>query len=181
MSFSYLLSLFDFGLLFQSVYIKEEKEKKKTMSGMDHGGGHGDVRPNQSAAGLALGLDTSDADRFSTSSTNFHDDFPYDLPPFSPRESSHGDLLKDSLFPEWGSGTTRPDPECPDEMQKKDPLATQIWRLYSRTKAQLPNQERMENLTWRMMAMSLKRKERERLHSYVPVSLFADLPCTQPF
>ena len=136
------------------------------MSGLDHGGGHGDVRPNQ-FAGLA-GLDTSDADRFSTSSTNFHDDFPYGLPPFSPRESSHhGNLLKDSLFPEWGSGTTRPDPEGPDEMQKKDPLATQIWRLYSRTKAQLPNQERMENLTWRMMTMNLKRKEREQRQSYV--------------
>ncbi|EYE93182.1 uncharacterized protein EURHEDRAFT_404631 [Aspergillus ruber CBS 135680] len=134
------------------------------MSGLDHGGGHGDVRPNQ-FAGLA-GLDTSDADRFSTSSTNFHDDFPYGLPPFSPRESSHhGNLLKDSLFPEWGSGTTRPDPEGPDEMQKKDPLATQIWRLYSRTKAQLPNQERMENLTWRMMTMNLKRKEREQRQS----------------
>lgn len=136
------------------------------MSGLGHGGGHGDVRPNQSA-GLA-GLDTSDADRFSTSSTNFYDDFPYGLPTFSPRESSHhGDLLKDSLFPEWGGGTLRPDPEGPDEMQKKDPLATQIWRLYSRTKAQLPNQERMENLTWRMMTMNLKRKEREQRQSYV--------------
>ncbi|KAL9100056.1 MAG: hypothetical protein Q9187_009411, partial [Circinaria calcarea] len=47
-------------------------------------------------------------------------------------------------------------------MQKNDPLATQIWKLYSKTKTQLPNQERMENLTWRMMAMSLKRKEREQ-------------------
>ena len=44
-------------------------------------------------------------------------------------------------------------------MQKKDPLATQIWKLYSKTKTRLPNQERMENLTWRMMAMSLKRRE----------------------
>ncbi|KAI1941106.1 Sodium- and chloride-dependent GABA transporter 1 [Ophidiomyces ophidiicola] len=46
-------------------------------------------------------------------------------------------------------------------MQKQDPLATQIWKLYSRTKSQLPNQERMENLTWRMMAVSLRR-EREQ-------------------
>ena len=44
-------------------------------------------------------------------------------------------------------------------MQKKDPLATQIWKLYSRTKTNLPNQERMENLTWRMMAMHLRRRE----------------------
>lgn len=90
--------------------------------------------------------------------------------PLSPRDddddndnnnNAHGGLLRDSLFPEWGHGHAAAD--GPDEMQKKDPLATQIWRLYSRTKAQLPNQERMENLTWRMMAMSLKRKEWERV------------------
>ena len=82
----------------------------------------------------------TDVDDFSISSS------------FSPSEG----LLQDPLFPSSDSTA-----EHPDEMQKKDPLATQIWRLYSRTKAQLPNQERMENLTWRMMAMSLKRKERE--------------------
>lgn len=105
------------------------------MSGRDRG----DARP---------GLDSVDA-----SSTS----------PLTPRDdnNAHGGLLRDSLFPEWGHGHTAAD--GPDEMQQKDPLATQIWRLYSRTKAQLPNQERMENLTWRMMAMSLKRKERERV------------------
>ncbi|EPS40516.1 hypothetical protein H072_5628 [Dactylellina haptotyla CBS 200.50] len=46
-------------------------------------------------------------------------------------------------------------------MQKQDPLATQIWKLYSRTKVGLPNQERMENLTWRMMSMTLKREQRQ--------------------
>jgi len=46
-------------------------------------------------------------------------------------------------------------------MQKKDPLGIQIWRLYSKTKNQLPNQERMDNLSWRMMSMNL-RKEQER-------------------
>ena len=49
--------------------------------------------------------------------------------------------------------------ETPEEMQKKDPLGTQIWKLYSKTKTRLPNQERMENLTWRMMAMNLRRRE----------------------
>lgn len=69
--------------------------------------------------------------------------------------------LPDSVFPDWKHGSPRQGLENPDEMQKKDPLATQIWKLYTRTKSQLPNQERMENLTWRMMAMSLRRKERE--------------------
>ncbi|KAK6526653.1 hypothetical protein TWF281_009858 [Arthrobotrys megalospora] len=45
-------------------------------------------------------------------------------------------------------------------MQKQDPLATQIWKLYSRTRTSLPNQERMENLTWRMMSMTLRRDQR---------------------
>ncbi|KAL4890698.1 hypothetical protein BDV59DRAFT_184004 [Aspergillus ambiguus] len=82
----------------------------------------------------------------------------------SPADSHPPDsLLQESLFPEWRSGAPRPGWDSPDEMQRKDPLATQIWKLYSRTKAQLPNQERMENLTWRMMAMSLKRKEQQRL------------------
>ncbi|KAJ5092640.1 hypothetical protein NUU61_007510 [Penicillium alfredii] len=88
------------------------------------------------------------------------DDFSFDSP-FTPSNSSNvpDGVLQDSVFPEWKNGALRG--ESPDEMQRKDPLAAQIWRLYTRTKAQLPNQERMENLTWRMMAMSLKRKERE--------------------
>ncbi|KAI9804956.1 MAG: hypothetical protein M1833_006259 [Piccolia ochrophora] len=74
-------------------------------------------------------------------------------------------LLRESFFPDWQDDAASADLRDPDEMQKKDPLATQIWKLYSKTKTQLPNQERMENLTWRMMAMSLKRKEREQARS----------------
>lgn len=70
------------------------------------------------------------------------------------------ELLGDAYFPNWQHDDAgRADLENPDEMQRKDPLGTQIWKLYSRTKTQLPNQERMENLTWRMMAMNLKRRE----------------------
>ncbi|KAG8804525.1 hypothetical protein FRC17_005951, partial [Serendipita sp. 399] len=45
-------------------------------------------------------------------------------------------------------------------LSREDPLATQVWKLYARTKATLPHAQRMENLTWRMMAMAL-RKRRE--------------------
>lgn len=68
-------------------------------------------------------------------------------------------LLRESVFSDWEDDAARNGIESTDEMQKKDPLATQIWKLYSKTKTRLPNQERMENLTWRMMAMSLKRRE----------------------
>lgn len=55
--------------------------------------------------------------------------------------------------------------DSPEEMQKKDPLAIQVWKLYSKAKTQQPNAERMENLTWRMMAMNLRRMEMERKRS----------------
>ena len=73
------------------------------------------------------------------------------------------DLLREAFFPDWkDDAAANADLGNPDEMQRNDPLGTQIWKLYSKTKTQLPNQERMENLTWRMMAMNLKRKEREQ-------------------
>lgn len=94
------------------------------------------------------------------------DDFAFGSP-FSPTSSANAQegMLQDPIFPEWKTGAPRGG-ENPEELQRKDPLAAQIWRLYTRTKAQLPNQERMENLTWRMMAMSLKRKEREQQARY---------------
>jgi GATA-binding protein, other eukaryote len=73
---------------------------------------------------------------------------------------ARNELLRGSFFPDWkDDSSSNADIDSPREMQKKDPLATQIWKLYSRTKNQLPNQERMENLTWRMMALTLKRKQ----------------------
>jgi GATA-binding protein len=89
------------------------------------------------------------------------DDFSFGSP-FSPTNSAAQDgMLQDPIFPEWKTGASRGG-DNPEELQKQDPLAAQIWKLYTRTKSQLPNQERMENLTWRMMAMNLKRKEREQ-------------------
>ncbi|CCG81451.1 Nitrogen catabolic enzyme regulatory protein [Taphrina deformans PYCC 5710] len=42
-----------------------------------------------------------------------------------------------------------------------DPIAAQMWKMYTKQKDSLPNGARMENLSWRMMAMDLKRKEAE--------------------
>jgi GATA-binding protein len=78
------------------------------------------------------------------------------------------ELMRETFFPTWKDDVSGADSlDSPDEMQKKDPLATQIWRLYSKTKKQLPNQERMENLTWRMMAMSLRKRKQEDAARYV--------------
>ncbi|KAJ5166108.1 Nitrogen regulatory protein nrfA [Penicillium canariense] len=128
------------------------------MEGMNHGGhghgrGHGATRPPQPSALAFPGIDID--------SHMSSDDFSFGSP-FSPANSNAQDgMLSDSIFPEWKTGAPRGG-DSPEELQKNDPLAAQIWRLYTRTKSQLPNQERMENLTWRMMAMSLKRKEREQ-------------------
>lgn len=149
------------------------------MSGLTLGGGSGGrVRPTQAAAaGFPATHDFAGFDRSSSSkapSSSRHpnfashhfatpsqlsDDFSLESP--SDSAQAHDSLLGDSLFPEWRADTPK-GIDSPDEMQRRDPLATQIWKLYSRTKAQLPNQERMENLTWRMMALSLRRQERER-------------------
>jgi hypothetical protein len=40
-----------------------------------------------------------------------------------------------------------------------DPLSTQVWRLFSMAKDSAPNGQRLENLTWRMMAMAIQRKD----------------------
>lgn len=123
--------------------------------------GPGPGRPHQPAR---MALPGFEADSQMTT------DFAFDSP-FNPAPPSHlhDGVLNDSIFPEWETGASRGHLDNPDEMQRQDPLAAQIWRLYTKTKSQLPNQERMENLTWRMMAMSLKRKEREQQARWVPV------------
>ena len=98
--------------------------------------------------------------------------------------STRKELLRESFFSTWKDDTAGEELDSPDEMQRKDPLATQIWRLYSKTKKQLPNQERMENLTWRMMAMNLrKRKQQEEaarydLHKCLFAKIIRSLTCS---
>ncbi|KAK5115092.1 hypothetical protein LTR62_001789 [Meristemomyces frigidus] len=72
-------------------------------------------------------------------------------------------LLRESFMEGWkDDASTSVELESPEEMQKNDPLGTQIWKLYHKTRGQLPNSERLENLSWRMMSMNLRRKELER-------------------
>lgn len=76
-------------------------------------------------------------------------------------------MLQDAIFPAWRDDASGADVESPEELEKKDPLGTQMWRLFSRTKAQIPNQERLENLTWRMMSMKLRQQQDlERTKAY---------------
>lgn len=49
------------------------------------------------------------------------------------------------------------------QTQRDDPLATQIWKFFTKTKQQLPHQDRMENITWRMMAVQKRKTEQEQI------------------
>jgi len=84
----------------------------------------------------------------------------------SAEDTSKRGMLQDAIFPAFGNDAGTPSVESPEELQKNDPLGTQIWKLYSRAKTQLPNAERMENLTWRMMAMNMRRAEMDRNKGY---------------
>ena len=55
----------------------------------------------------------------------------------------------------------------PEEMVEKDPLAAAMWRLYRTSATFLPESVRMENMTWRMMAMTLRRKEKRNNSMHV--------------
>ena len=90
------------------------------------------------------------------------------LDPFPERQQTQQKVFQDaSLFPNWRDDAGGATLGQPDEMAKQDPLGIQMWKLYSRTKAQLPNQERMDNLSWRMMAMNLRRKKEMEEARYV--------------
>lgn len=84
--------------------------------------------------------------------TGLHE-FRLDLP-LTHATAHHHDLLRTSAFPPFQQSAARAEQSL-EEMQKQDPLATQIWKFYAKTKLLLPAQERMENLTWRMMHLKL--------------------------
>ncbi|KAI8580835.1 hypothetical protein K450DRAFT_234812 [Umbelopsis ramanniana AG] len=71
-------------------------------------------------------------------------------------------LLSESLFPTKRSSNKSQDSETTSidskNDSKKDPLSSQIWRLYTKAKDNLPNGSRLENMTWRMMAMTLNKR-----------------------
>ncbi|KAF9647321.1 hypothetical protein BDM02DRAFT_3117209 [Thelephora ganbajun] len=72
-----------------------------------------------------------------------------------------------------GSPDLVPTPDLPRDpaaMAKQDPLVTQVWKMYARTKATQPHAHRMENITWRMMALVLQKKKRDDKRNTTDVS-----------
>lgn len=69
-------------------------------------------------------------------------------------------LLQSAAFPPFQNSIMEAD-KGPGDLAREDPLATQVWKFFSKVKRNLPNQERMENLTWRMMAMSMRKRQQQ--------------------
>lgn len=66
-------------------------------------------------------------------------------------------VLACSLFPD-NIDQSEDNADQIESDKKKDPLSSQVWRMYTKAKDNLPNGSRLENLTWRMMAMTLKKE-----------------------
>jgi len=94
----------------------------------------------------------------------------------SPSSDANG-VLRPAVFSMWrdDADTSRLTDETPEDLQKKDPLGIQIWRLYSKAKNSLPNQERMDNLSWRMMSMNLKKQQEEQARLVAKTSYLSSL------
>ncbi|KIP11611.1 hypothetical protein PHLGIDRAFT_83279 [Phlebiopsis gigantea 11061_1 CR5-6] len=123
---------------------------------------------SSSAYGGADGRSTAPTSASSPQSTRkFPDLFADDL--FATRKASLADAPPSSFPSPALSGS--PDLQAaaelaaagadPEQLAREDPLATQVWKMYAKTKATLPHGQRMENLTWRMMALALRKKKED--------------------
>ncbi|KAK4102104.1 hypothetical protein N658DRAFT_485482 [Parathielavia hyrcaniae] len=91
--------------------------------------------------------------------------------------AAHPDgLLRTAAFPPFQQAAARANHQNLDEMQRQDPLATQVWRFYAKTKQLLPAQERMENLTWRMMHLKLQQTRAAMANSSRGIGTSANAP-----
>ncbi|KAF8993676.1 hypothetical protein BDQ17DRAFT_1401548 [Cyathus striatus] len=81
--------------------------------------------------------------------------------PLSPQATSPFTSPRVSGSPDLQAAALPASDADPDQLAREDPLATQVWKMYARTKATLPHAQRMENLTWRMMALALKKKKED--------------------
>ena len=59
------------------------------------------------------------------------------------------------------AGSTILDEETAEALSRKDPIAAQVWRMFHKAKNTMPNGARMENLTWRLMSMTLKKRKED--------------------
>lgn len=76
---------------------------------------------------------------------------------------AHDRILKPAAltFANMQNGLALAGPVSVPDLQEQDPLAVQVWKFFAKTKMTLPLQNRMENLTWRMMHVNLRKQKLE--------------------
>lgn len=101
---------------------------------------------------------------------------PYDPPPDSAvspvsarsRSPRFGDIFEEMFPPPDAQPPPRvsgsPELTAPRTDDADNPV-TKIWRLYNHHQSALPNAQRMENITWRMMTMKLRKDKDRELES----------------
>jgi GATA-binding protein len=85
-------------------------------------------------------------------------------------------LLGPALFPLL-QNATGDDAQTVEELQQNDPLATQVWKFFAKTKENIPNQGRMENLTWRMMAVGMRKHKEQMQKRYIHFEIMTEGVC----
>ncbi|EKG21944.1 hypothetical protein MPH_00865 [Macrophomina phaseolina MS6] len=79
----------------------------------------------------------------------------------SPSRYAAGDeVLDDTVFPEFKNN----EESNLEEHQREDPLGVDMWKFY-RKQSRLPDAGRMENMTWRMMAINLRKAQQQSQRS----------------
>lgn len=141
----------------------------------ERGGVHADRRPSaessQPQSSASTKQQAAAAAAESTSPGDWRlQELSLDLPTANGRPSKPHALLTTSLFPSLQNDIAGPD-ESIDHIQENDPLAVQVWKFFRNTKQSLPNQDRMENLTWRMMYANMRKCRQEQQERYGPFPL----------
>ncbi|GAA5835584.1 hypothetical protein JCM3766R1_006454 [Sporobolomyces carnicolor] len=75
--------------------------------------------------------------------------------------SEHGSNRPSPADSASPAGSTIIDEESAELLSQKDPIAAQVWRMFHKAKNTMPNGARMENLTWRLMSMTLRKRREE--------------------
>ncbi|KAF2668942.1 hypothetical protein BT63DRAFT_413422 [Microthyrium microscopicum] len=80
----------------------------------------------------------------------------------------HNTILNQTLFPALQNDAT--DLAAPRDLEANDPLALQVWKFYRNTKLLLPNANRLENLSWRIMFINQDRIAQENQRTNIQSS-----------
>lgn len=125
----------------------------------DGDGSHGTTAPTTAAATTSATAGKTSTSDIGTSLGELKLDFSTTF------RLAHDELLKAPVVRAGGgrgvAGAANNVPSA-DEMLRRDPLMTEVWRFFTQTKQLLPERERMENMTWRMMALKLRRDSKEQ-------------------